>query len=324
MPDPAKSALKEEALEWLVQLNFGMISGTEFQAWRARSPEHEAAARAAETLWQDIGQTRTAVEFASKEAARQHSGTRTLSAQMRWPVRIRHLAMTTAIAATIVLVVAGTGIVGPMAGLLADHSTRPGEQQRVELPDGSTAYLNTATALSITFTPSERRIDLSYGEAYFDVIGDPDRPFVVAARTGEARAVGTAFAVRTEQDAVRVTVSEGIVEVSANAAPPVRLSAGQGAAYGDGLPVPTPYAVNEQAATAWRRGKLIFNQRPLAEVADELSRYSTGRVLVASDRLRGLPVTGVFDLDDPDGMLLAIERSLPVTILRLPWLTVLR
>lgn len=317
MPDPNDSAVTEEALDWLVRLNFGTVSRTEFAAWRARSPAHEEAARAAEALWRDVGATDTAADFARRETA----GRRPARPVFRPG---RRVVMTGALAASAALVVGGSGVFGPLSGLTADHATRPGERRQVLLPDGSTLLLNTATALSVAFTPDERRIRLATGEAFFEVAKDPERPFVVAAGEGETRAVGTAFTVRADGDGVQVTVTEGVVEVAARSVPPLRLVAGQGAAYGGTAVAPSAYPVNEAVATAWRRGKLIFNQRPLVEVAAEMSRYGAGRIVVVNEDLKPLPVTGVFELDDPDGMLRAIERSLPVKILRLPLLTLLR
>ena len=52
------------------------------------------------------------------------------------------------------------------------------------------------------------------GEAYFTVAKNPGRPFVVAAGGVGVRAVGTAFNVRLDSDAVEVLVTEGRVQVS--------------------------------------------------------------------------------------------------------------
>ncbi|MBP2231638.1 transmembrane sensor [Azospirillum agricola] len=325
MSDPNHSVLDEEALDWLVRVSFGTARPAEFAAWRARSPAHETAARAAETLWREIGQTETAAAFARREAVRGPVA-RLPQRPGRRPVMGRRAALGGALAASAAALVAGSGVLGPLAGLTADYATRPGERRAVALPDGSTVLLNTATALSVDFGDGERRIALKAGEAFFEVAKDPDRPFLVVARAGETRAVGTAFAVRADGDAVQVTVSEGIVEVTAASGEPMRLLAGQGVSYGgDGRdPASRPHAVNEAAATAWRRGKLIFNQRPLVEVAAEMSRYRSGRVMVANPDLERLPVTGVFELDDQDGTLRAIEQALPVKVLHLPLLTLLR
>jgi len=327
MSDPKDPAVDEEAMEWLVRLQFGTANRTDFTAWRARSPAHETAARAAETLWREIGQTDTAVAFARRESARRAGPdprVARLPSRAARPAFARRAVLTGAVAASAALVVGGSGVFGPLAALTADYATRPGERRAVSLPDGSTVLLNTATALSVTFTPEERRVSLEAGEAFFEVAKDPDRPFIVTAKGGETRAVGTAFAVRTDGDLVRVTVTEGIVEVTARSAAPVSLVAGQGTSYGPKATMTSAYYVNEAVATAWRRGKLIFNQRPLEEVAAEMSRYSAGRIVVTNEELKRLPVTGVFELDDPDGMLRAIEQILPVKVMRLPLLTLLR
>lgn len=76
--------------------------------------------------------------------------------------------------------------------------------------------------------------------------------------------------------------------------------------------------------TAWRRGKLIFNRRPLGDVVAEIKRYRSGQIVIASAGLRALEVTGVFELADPEAILRTIEETLPVHVTRLPFVTVIR
>jgi transmembrane sensor len=103
----------------------------------------------------------------------------------------------------------------------------------------------------------------------------------------------------------------------------VQLAAGQGVRYGvSGFTTPVQ-PVDVTSATAWRRGKLIFNHRPLAEVVLELERYQFSRIVFANGDLRAMPVTGVFDLDDPDGTMRTIEQTLAIKVTRLPLVTIL-
>src|SRR5690606_26243437 len=129
-----------------------------------------------------------------------------------------------------------------------------------------------------------------------EVAGDAARPFVVVSGGGEARAVGTVYSVRRRGAASDVIVIEGGVEVRSGGEA-VRLGAGQRIAYGGDI-LGAVRTADSEAATAWTRGKLIFNRRPLAEVAAELERYQAGKVIVLGDGLGRLEVTGVFELGD--------------------------
>jgi len=112
-----------------------------------------------------------------------------------------------------------------------------------------------------------------------------------------------------------------VVEIAAPGAEPVRLTAGHGAAYGDGGLRVRP--ADTESETAWRRGKLIFNRRPLGEVMGEFGRYHRGRIVVAGEDLRDLEITGVFDVADADGLFRSIGQSLNVQVVRLPLLAII-
>jgi transmembrane sensor len=311
--------LSDAAIDWLVKLGSGSATPQDraaFERWRALSPAHERAAQEAETLMRDVGATRQAERLRS--AARSALSARPAGR----PVR-RRMILAGAAAASVAAVAVGLEAMGPLAALYADHATRIGERRRIELPDGSVATLNTATALSLDFTDERRRVVLHAGEASFDVAKDPNRPFTVVSEDAQTRAVGTIFAVKRTDRCADVVVSEGIVEVRVDGSPPVRVGAGQRLDF-TGSRKLQPRSVDTELATAWQRGKLIFNRRPLDAVVAELARYRPGRILVVGERAKALQVTGVFDLDDPDRLLRTLEDATQVRISRLPMLTIIR
>ena len=320
--DGQDAGLSDEAIEWLVLLHSGRATPADrcaFAAWESRSAAHAAAARAASELWRGVGETRIAHAYSQRVARPGLS-----PAAGRISATTRRAVLGGAIAASAAAAVAGVTVLGPVSGLLADYATRVGEQRQVRLPDGSLAVLNTASALSVDFTDRQRRLELHAGEAMFEVAKDAARPFAVTAANGEARALGTIFSVRRD-GVVRVQVSEGDVEVRIAGAgeAAIRLTGGQRVTFGAGEAPTAPEAFDVAAETAWRRGKLIFNRRPLGEVASELERYRTGRIVIADPKLRRLEVTGVFDLKDTGAVMQAIERTLPVTLVQLPHVTVI-
>lgn len=316
---PRNIALSDEAIDWVVRLGSGSATADDhaaFDEWRGRSPAHEAAAAEAASILEDIANTRTAGEY------------REIGAAIRDPLpppstrRInRRTVLTGGVAAAAAIGITSSGVFGPPSGLLSDYATGVGGHERIVLGDGSVVWLNTATALSLDFSARERRLTLHAGEALFEVAKDQRRPFIVMSGYGEARAVGTVYSVRQRGPVNDVVVTEGIVEVR-NGRQTVRLSAGQQVAYGDGIQSAVRL-VDGQSATAWSRGKLIFNRRPLAEVADELERYQLGKVVVRDERLKSLEVTGVFDLGDTKTLLRTISGTLNIPIIRLPLLTII-
>ena len=127
---------------------------------------------------------------------------------------------------------------------------------------------------------------------------------------------------RREGDALTLVVGSGQVQLS-GAHQPVLVQADQRLEHQSGQPLFAQQNVDAASLTAWQRGKLIFNGRPLGEVIGELERYQHGRILISDRELAALPVSGVFELNDPQGSLRTLEQRYPLKVTYLPWLAVL-
>ncbi len=68
---------------------------------------------------------------------------------------------------------------------------------------------------------------------------------------------------------------------------------------------------------AWRNGKLVVEERPLADVIRELNRYRPGWISILDSAAEKLSVTGIIDTCVPDQALQNITESLPVASHRL-------
>lgn len=322
--DKERERLEQEAVAWMVRLHSGEMTESDRRAlgeWRSRNDSHDQAFRKVAHLWHRLEPLRHQLPL-SWEQVIPRPGTVETSLggdpkkeqkpRRRWIVPGALAASIAALA--VMLVVAGEVL--PFLG--ADARTRTGEQLTVPLDDGSRIHLNTQAAVSIHYSNEVRRIDLLAGEAAFRVAKDTARPFIVHSGRGQVRAVGTEFIVRESEEAAIVTVTEGVVEVSASGArddAPALVHAGRRVAYGSsGLSPVEPADV--RVATAWQRGKLIFEAAPLSVVIEEINRYRPGRVVLMNDSLARHPVSGVFDLDRLDAALSTIEQTLPVTTYR--------
>jgi len=207
------------------------------------------------------------------------------------------------------------------------YRTSRGVEQQWRLADGSVLHLDTDSQVSVRFSAGERRVVLDKGQALFEVAHDVRRPFEVAAGGAVVTATGTEFDVYRQRAATLVTVVQGEVSVArpaptgdVDAASPtiaVAVRAGQQLRIGPGAPLGAPLPVDATAAIAWLQGQIVFDRRPLGEVADEFNRYNSLAVSIADPALRALPISGVFDahdvnsfasfLDSLDGV--RVERS---------------
>jgi transmembrane sensor len=240
------------------------------------------------------------------------------------PPRRRAWRPLAALAASLAILVAGSILWfgDPRLLLAADHRTAPGERSTVTLADGSTVTLGPATALAIKYSDTERRLELLAGVAYFTAApmqGNERRPFIVEAANGTVRALGTQFAVDRLASSVEVVVAEHDVAVTLadSTRREIVLAPGQALRYADAGLGPVRQ-VNVGMATAWQRGRLIFDQVPLGDVVAELNRYRRGRIVITDDALAAKSVSGVFDTAKPDDVLATITRELGVRTTSLP------
>lgn len=214
------------------------------------------------------------------------------------------------------------------AGTLADMRPAPaprlyhaalGEPLRERLDDGSGVQLAPLTELSVSFTASERNVAL-VGEAYFEIGPDPmKRPFTVTAGDVVVRDIGTKFSVRTlARGGLRVLVSEGAVDLSfRNAArkfggsnKPQRIYAGHSALLKDGFISVLPMAPHEiEARLAWRGRRLTFQDRPLAEVVEDLNRFSTRRIVIVDPSIESASVNDSFNVDEIDKFISSLRET---------------
>jgi len=192
----------------------------------------------------------------------------------------------------------------------ADLRTATGERRRIELADGGTLDINTASAVDIDYGSDLRLLRLLSGEILIQTAADP-RPLEVHTAHGAIRALGTRFSVRREAGETHVAVLEHAVEIRPNDAPVLRLEAGQQAVFSAlGASLPTPLSPGEGA---WRDGKLIAIDRRLDDFLAELERHRPGKIACAPE-VAGLRLSGVFRLQDTDAVLDTIAASLPIRL----------
>jgi len=190
------------------------------------------------------------------------------------------------------------------------YSTAIGEQRSVVLADGSIVTLNTSSLIEVELEKRQRTVRLLKGEALFQVAHDEARPFDVIAGVATVRDVGTRFNVDRGADGTTVTVIEGKVEVGPSEA---------GDRTGSGAPgtvTEIPLSAGEQVAVsssgltraaqadiatvmAWTQRRLVFDHRPLGDIADEFNRYNRQTIQIESPELRNQQVTGTFQANDP-------------------------
>ncbi|TMV17566.1 FecR family protein [Rhizobium sp. RM] len=302
---------RDEALTWFVRINSGDATEGErsdHKVWLASDPMNCAEYVKLGGIWSDLDRIADPRKVASRQTT-----DRPLSSRRAFLVG----GASALAAATVALVV------GPPDFLASDHFTGTGEFRSVVLADGTKVELDAHTAIALNYSDTTRTVHLLRGRAFFDVAKDADRPFEVMAAGGSTTALGTRFVVHEWSGAVTVSVEESAVSVLGPDSSNAVLNAGQYVTYDDNR-LGNVQPVDVESELAWRRGKLIFEDRPLRQVLADVNRYRSGTIQVTDSRLLNMRVSGIFDISNPDGVLDAIRTTLPVRTFPLSsWLVVL-
>jgi transmembrane sensor len=315
------AAVVAEASEWFIEFRAGDVNGEarlRFMEWLRRSPEHIQAYLEVSGAWSELPGSDPEGKFdiASMIAhARNESDVTPLSpvnpglhppkpaaeprafgAIWRRPVWATAVLVLLASITTLFVWIDGDKV--------RTYSTGIGEQSTIQLMDGSTVELNARSKVEVRLSDRRRDVALIEGQALFRVAKDKQRPFVVRAGEAQVRAVGTEFDVYKKQAETVVTVVEGRVETypGSDGAAAIVISAGEQLTV---LPhsVTKPMRADTIAATAWVQKRLIFEETPLSEVADEFNRYNRRPLTIDDAELKGLKISGVYSSIDPASLI---------------------
>lgn len=317
----------QDAAAWFVRLRAtdGRRDRARFAGWRLQDQSRAVACREIEDVWSLAGEA--AADAGIAALIEQTEPRRRASNNHGWRPGGPWIRRVAGVALALALIAGGAGLLapidfgpGPDRVAPAVYRTALGEQRDVALADGSVIHLDTASQVAVDLRPRGRDVQLLSGRARFTVARDPARPFVVRAGDAGVTALGTVFDVRRSGAGVDVALFHGKVEVRRDQADPaagrVTLSPRQGVRIDTrGRPLQVR-ALNGDAAWGWAEGRLIFSGAPLTEVAAEINRYSTRKILLSVPEGDTRRFRGEFRSGDIDSAVLVLStlydlRALP-------------
>ena len=215
-----------------------------------------------------------------------------------------------------------------------------GSRTRTILPDGSTVWLNAGSHISFNqnFTGSTREVTLD-GEAYFDVVKQPQRPFIVHVSGYDIRVLGTAFNVKSypTDKTIETTLLRGLVQVTKQGStnekpifihPNEKLIVDKIAANNElNLPYtdkPVATAANtdfiiknldttqsekEKIETAWVYNRLEFKGDNFEELAQKLERWYNITIVFKDDAVKQLSFYGSFETETVEQAFEALKAA---------------
>src|ERR1700722_458946 len=236
-----QDSLRETAAYWFEQVSQEGVSADTrgaCDAWLGASPEHAAAYEAIERTWAQLESVAHDPQILSLRHEAALRLTRKTSATLRPPGWVAAAAIIVALGAALWTLAPRAGVsFSPFAWFreysLTSHDSRyvtnTGERLSIALDDGSQVTLNTQSELHVAYTGATRSVQLTRGEALFEVAKGKARPFVVQAQGRRFVAVGTAFDVHIERDQVKVSMLEGTVRAESIApGSPIRTTVSAG------------------------------------------------------------------------------------------------
>ena len=167
-----------------------------------------------------------------------------------------------------------------------------GGENTVILADGTTVHLNAGSKLTypVRFA-GKRRVVALEGEAYFDVVKDETRPFIVQTHLGEVTVLGTAFNINAYTDAsVYTTLVHGKVQFSSSSIGTIILSPGEQAVVSANGSEKRMVDLDEYVG--WVDGRYVFNNRPLGEIMQTFERWYDIQVYYETPHLRDITYSG--------------------------------
>ncbi|MEX6687816.1 DUF4974 domain-containing protein [Danxiaibacter flavus] len=217
-------------------------------------------------------------------------------------------------------------------------TTSNGTRTRTILPDGSVVWLNSGSKISYSndFKGAFREVTLS-GEAFFDVVKNPKKPFIIHASNINIKVLGTAFNVRSyESDSTtETTLVRGLIQIS-NAHQPAGKTvylhpnekivvskktesiepltvlkndpASQSATISK---IDTAVKIQDRPETAWVYNRLVFRGENFKELATKLERWYNIKIHFTDEAASQLSFNGSFENETIEEAFNALQAAVP-------------
>ncbi len=218
-----------------------------------------------------------------------------------------------------------------------------GERTKIILPDGTSVWLNSGSKLTYNnnFSGPLREVNLN-GEAYFDVIKNVERPFIVHTGGVNIKVLGTAFNVKSypADKTVETTLLRGLVQVTREydtKQKPVFLHPNQKiiiekvvavenndklsdnkkiilkqpASSYKILALDSSFGENTHIETAWVNNRIAFRGDNFEELAQKLERWYNVKIIFQDEKVKKLSFNGSFENETPEQAFTALKAASP-------------
>jgi transmembrane sensor len=305
MDESKQDAIAEEAGFWDARLRAPDCTESDrnaFTAWRDADPAHRDEFARLQTI---VAALRAEMDRADVRSIRSAALAMMERRRRRWGF---------ASAAGVVCLGLGA-LLWSRITAFENYSTGAGQRSTVTLRDGSSVELNSNTKVEVAFDDERRAVTLREGQALFNVAKAADRPFVVRAGDREIIALGTAFDVRLEDAAVRVTLLQGKVAIKRAGVVQEAVVLAPGEQFVSSAPErerAIVRAIDVAKATSWRGGRVFLEDLSLPDAVSEMNKHSVVQISIGDPSLNRLRVNGMFRAGEQQAFVAALEEYFPL------------
>lgn len=207
-------------------------------------------------------------------------------------------------------------------------AVKNGSRTKILLPDGSSVWLNGDSKLyyDAAFNGKVRKVRL-VGEAFFDIVKNPNRPFIVYAGKINIKVLGTAFNVKCYEDDrdIETTLLRGSIEVTENrsgSTPRILLKPNQKLIVpiepaSVVLPKKEDFKIlnldkklkeDEHIETSWIYNRIEFRGENFEELARKLERWYDIKIQFEDERVKNIKFNGSFEQETVEEAFNALQK----------------
>lgn len=214
-------------------------------------------------------------------------------------------------------------------------STKRGSKSKIQLPDGTEVWLNADSKITYNenFQGDIREVHLS-GEAFFDVVRNEKKPFIIHTDVIDIKVLGTAFNVRSyaNEKNTETSLIRGSVEITLRNNPDKKFmlkpddklivqnedakTVAREITTGKKEDKPIlltwdkiKYEKSDSSAKEilWVKNKLSFDGESLEEIALKIERWYDVKVNITDSRLKKTEYTAVFNDESLEQVMEALQ-----------------
>ena len=177
-----------------------------------------------------------------------------------------------------------------------EYSSEKGSVSKIYLEDGSAIWLSSGTKLILDQYQNGKSTAQLDGEAFFDLIPNPQRNFTVDLGHFKIKDIGTKFNVRSYQSesSIMTSLVDGQINMlSKNETHFLTMKPGEFVSYNKSNKDISVTTQDPSIVTAWKDGKFVFIDKTLAEICKELENWYNVQINIDDKELANTRYTSI-------------------------------